>query len=753
MSDDMSQFMGVFLDEVTEQLELLERDILVLEQDASEHLLQEIFRAAHTLKGSSRAMGFTAMGELTHAMEDIFDRLRHETISVSRELIDALFDGLDSLKAMKEEIASVGTTGVESSKQTARLRSVLLADLESSVEALSESDCVRAKTGSGSGETFCALTETQQDAIQAARSAGCKMFHIRVTLAPDCIMKSVRALMVLQALEQVGSVLALSPDEEALENEDFESAFELLIASEAAGDTLQRTAGGVTEIRDAICKEWPLSPASAPDKERAASSCRRSIIGNEPVMSIEERVINAGPQARGMPPEEVQKLAIDTRTAVQSQTVRVDVARLDNLLNLVGELVIDRTRIAQLVGQFEGRFAACELIENLQETAGHIARITNELQAEIMRARMLPIDNVFSRFPRMMRDLAQKLEKELNFAVEGGETELDRSVIEVIGDPLIHMLRNSIDHGIESPLDRENAGKPRVGNVRLRARHEENHIVIEIQDDGRGIDPNRLRKSAVRKGLIAQEAAARLTDKEAMNLIFAAGFSTVDTVSEISGRGVGMDIVKSNLERLGATIDIQSTPGAGSIFTIKLPLTLAIIRALLVRVSGNVYALPLVSVVETLKIVEQDLHAINHREVVLQRGRTLPVIRLRDMFYLGAAVTSMEDTRMDKQRANRQRDNHSSIDAGMSARSETAPTPAEHHYLVVVGLAHKQVGLIVDSLIGEQEVVIKSLGKFIGDIQGISGATIMGDGRVALIVDVNGIIQIALAEKGKAYAA
>lgn len=782
MNEDMSQYMGVFLDEANEQLELLEQDILKLEQEPSQELLQEIFRAAHTLKGSSRAMGFTSMGELTHAMEDVFDKLRQDALTVNGELIDALFSGLDMLKVMKDEIAAVGNSDVDSALQTARLRAVLTGDAPPAAaapvsvpapppaKAAAAAPSLPEVPAPAQAVTFkSVLTASEMMAFQEAKASGWEVYCLIVSIAPDCVMKSVRALMTLQAIERVGSVLATTPGEEAIENEEFESSFEVLVATGQSAGVLYAAAKGVTEITEVLMQPWaieaaklyPITPAAAPPQPKTAPE--EAAAAAEAVRAAEdERKLDAGPEARGKPHDEVQRIATDKKgqsnATQQGQTVRVDVTRLDKLLNLVGELVIDRTRIAQLGGQFERQFEFNDMVENLNETAAHIGRITDELQEEIMKARMLPIDNVFNRFPRMIRDLAQKLEKEINFVVEGKETELDRSVIEIIGDPLIHMLRNSVDHGIEMPDEREKAGKPRCGTVRLCARHEENHIVIEIHDDGGGIDPDKMRANAVKKGLMAQDVANRMTDRDAINLIFASGFSTAAVVSDVSGRGVGMDIVKSNLQKLGAQIDIDSKVGRGSTFRVKLPLTLAIIRGLLVIVRGCVYVLPLTSVVETIKVQTGSVHVVNHREVIVQRGNTLPIVRLRNVFHLEAETTPAERT-LAKEIRKPRRGKKGAVKAEELVEAEEAvvashnESNAEALYLVVVGLAEKQVGLVVDSLIGEQEIVIKTLGKFIGDIKGISGATILGDGRVALIVDVNGLVNIAIDEKGNAYAA
>ncbi len=751
MNEDMAQFLGVFLDEANEQMELLENDILQLEQGPSQQLLQRIFRAAHTLKGSSRAMNFTPMGELTHAMEDVFDKLRQDTLTVNSALIDALFVGLDALKVMKDEIAETGAVTLDTTMQTARLRAALNGAAPAVTAAapqqktIQDTDATEAPANAADTGFHLALPPNQQNALETALEMGMKVYGIRAKVVGDCIMKSVRALMTLQSLERVGSILATWPDEEALDNEQFDLAFEVLLATEQELDAIRAAVESVNEVSVGLIANWPLEQGA-----RYRVSEAGSVTDADAIQNADNAAQNGTPPAtptpderRSGPEERRQKVEDKKAPPAQAATVRVDVARLDKLLNLVGELVIDRTRIAQLGTQFEQTFRSSELTENLNETAAHIGRITDELQEEIMKARMLPVDSVFSRFPRMIRDLSQKLEKEVNFVMEGKETELDRSVIEVIGDPLIHMLRNSVDHGIEMPADRTAAGKAAAGTVWLRARHEENHIVIEIEDDGAGIDPEKLRANAIKKNVLTPEAAARLTDREAINLIFDSGFSTAKVVSDVSGRGVGMDIVKSNLEKLGATVEIDSTVGKGSRFTVKLPLTLAIIRGLLVNVHGGVYALPLSAVVETLKISRDEIHVINHCEVISQRGRTLPIVRMRNVFPTrqspppSRALARVEGTQNAEGAAQPARQTSLAV-----ARAQKK---AESLYLVVVGVAEKQIGLVVDSLIGEQEVVIKTLGKFIGEIKGISGATILGDGRVALIADINGLAQCAAA--------
>jgi len=699
-NEDMQQYLSVFLDEATEHIEKLEQSILSLEHSCTSDLLQEIFRSAHTLKGASRAMGFGSMGELTHAMEDIFDRLRRGELVVTHEIVDALFEAIDLLKSLKEEIANDGVDQTDTTEIVKLLRGLL--DPSPSSPRVAKSATVRT-------EDPIPLTQTERIAISDAISTGAMIYNIKVELDKDCIMKSVRALMTLQKLESIGALIHVSPSEQALENEDFECSFEILFTTDKSAEEIQAAITGISEISSVHVA--PYQPT-----EETPPSAQPSNTVPLPVPS---------PDAEPSAVEDKPQKTVDAESSKEvrktsnhaAQTVRVDVGRLDNLLNLVGELVIDQTRINQLVSQLHSPQDE-DIKELLQEVASHFERITEEMQQQIMKARMLPIDHVFNRFPRMMRDLSQKLNKEIDFVIWGGETELDRSVIEVIGDPLIHILRNCVDHGIESMEQREAAGKPRCGTVRLGARHEENYIVIEIEDDGAGIDIAKVKSHAIRKGLITSEIAARMSDRDATILIFHSGLSTADQVSDISGRGVGMDIVRNNLIRFGAIIDVDSRPGKGTRFTIKLPLTLAIIRGLLVRVVSGVYVIPLASVIETNKIDCDAVHVINGQEVIMQRGMALPLLHLDNLYY------SERETSMERQTST---------------------------YIVVVGSAERKVGLVVDSMLGEQEIVIKSLGKYVGDIPGVSGATILGDGRIALIVDVNGLIAIAHEEKVKTY--
>jgi two-component system chemotaxis sensor kinase CheA len=674
---DMSQYLGIFLDEGREQLGLLEANILKMERgDHSAEILQILFRAAHTLKGSSRAMGFLTIGDLTHEMENVLDDLREGKLGVATPIVDALLDCLDALTALIASVAAQGTdthaTGKDIPALVARLHSLRTGHAEAPPRAAPPGSAPPAPPVS------LPVSPYEQASINEARAAGLTVYHVAVVLHPDCLMKSVRVFMVLGALEPLGAVLVASPKEDDLEAENFDQAFDLLLASEAPQAGIEQALAAVSELESVAVRPW------TPGRDEAAEAAPPSSLIPDPSSLF-----------RGAP-------------AAPAQTIRVDVPRLDSLLNLIGELVIDRTQIARIGGDLQARYGQDELVGQLIEVTHRVARITAELQDEIMKTRLLPIDGVFQRMPRMVRDLAQKTGKEVDFRMHGGETELDRSVLEVLGDPLIHLLRNSVDHGVETPDDRAAAGKPRRGTVTLSARHEENHIVIEIVDDGTGIDPVQIKAAAVRKGLITPAAADGMGDRDALGLIFASGFSTAKQVSDISGRGVGMDIVRSNLEKIGGRILIESKVGQGTQFTIHLPLTLAIVRALLVQAGGGAYVLPLSSIVEMLRLGDGNSDitrsTVGGQAVMVLRGRTVPLASLADVLCGDRRATLPE---------------------------RIAPGA----YVVVVGWAEKQIGLCVDALAGEQEVVIKSLGTLLGDIPGFSGATILGDGRIALIVD------------------
>lgn len=694
---DMSQYLALFLQEGEEQLEILEQELIKLEQDPSSERMQIIFRAAHTLKGSSRAMDFQSMAELTHEMESVLDALRSNQLQINTDIVNALFRCLDCLSEMKEQIAAGNKESISDATLVADLQTIYQGGAAGGSTVVTSPAIETPQTGL----FFEPLAPELEDALAATTDT--QIFVGSFRLVDDCVMKFVRVFMITSLIEEHGELFACAPSREDLEEELFEQDFRLFFSLKSPLEEFQKSVGAIGDLA-----WWDVSPweegKALPTPPVSESTPATQEAGSTPEPEKPLPILQRPAQE---PSEKAPAPANDSGKKPDSgQTVRVDVSRLDNLMNLVGELVIDRTRIAQLGADLSAKYEdAC--IDALAETVGHIARITSDLQDQIMKARMMPIETVFNRFPRVIRDLAQKLDKDVKLEMLGGETELDRSVIEVIGDPLLHVLRNSLDHGLETPDAREAAGKPRQGTVTISARHQENHIVIEIVDDGRGIDVERVKAKAISNGLTTAEAADRLSEKEILQFIFASGVSTAAEVSEVSGRGVGMDIVRSNLQRLGGIIDLETNLGVGTKFTFRLPLTLAIIRGLLVQILQTVYVVPLGSVVETLLVEESSIQKVNKQEVIVIRGVTTPLIRLKSVF----SGQRPADNEKDKEL-----------------------------YVVIVGLAEQRVGLVVDRLIGEQEVVIKSLSRYCGDVPGVSGATILGDGNVALIMDVNTLI-------------
>ena len=644
-NSDMSQYIGVFLDEAQEQLELFENHIIGLERSENPDAeLQILFRTAHTLKGSSKAMGFSAIGDLTHELENVLDALRSHEMSLSSEVVDALLEGMDLLKGL---VASIANDGEERGDSDRQLRLI---------------------------EELTKLRDHQTETtpkINALRTVGPKSSAMQITirLVDACPMKGIRATIILSNLERFGTVISTSPSIAELQEDQFDNEFVVDLETECTVD--------------------------------GAQAALATMIDVESVEIVDNRAVQVEPVAA---PEVVPSAA----TQNASSTVRVDIARLDKLLNLVGELVTDRTQLITMATSLLTRHSDDDQISELVERIHRIGAVTAELQEEVMKSRMLPINGVFQRMPRMVRDLAQKTGKDLDLEIFGGETELDRSVLEILGDPLIHLLRNAVDHGIEEPQERIASGKPMRGRVTISARHERSQIVIEIEDDGRGIDPASLRKSAIAKGIITESSAETMTDRESIQLIFAPGFTTAKQLSDISGRGVGMDIVRSNIERIGGRIAIESKIGTGSRFQIFLPLTLAIVRAVLVESHGQIYAIPLTFVTEMVTL-KHDSHdstqcSAGGQAALMLRGKSLPLACFADV--LDGDVMAVQPDRV-----------------------------SQNSYAVVVRHRDGEAALSVDALLGEMEVVIKPLGSILRDIPGISGASILGDGRVALVVD------------------
>lgn len=670
--DASGEDLKVFLAEGEELLALLDANVLTLEKGGRDQVvLQEIFRAAHTLKGSSAAIGHQRMANLTHLMESVLDKLRKGEIEPTTEIVDLLLECLDALRVLQEEVATLEQSGEDFTPLIRRL--AVVASLPPLATA-AQGEAVPPVE-----DLSLPLSEAEEDRVRELLSQGKTIYAVGAAIDPSCPLSSARCLQVVMELSTLGEVIAIKPTLSEIETLEAQYQVRGLVSTTEEPQSIKYAINSLGDVASVQVHQYQADPSAA----TVAAGQADPTIG--------------GPDAtRGA-----------TRRA--SQTVRIDVERLDKLMNLVGELVIDRTRLARLSSEMEGRLGHDELAGQLGETSLHIARLTDELQQEIMKSRMVPVESVFARFPRMVRDLAQKVGKKVEFTVEGQDTELDRSVIQEIGDPLIHLLRNSVDHGVESPEQRLAAGKPEVGTVRLSAYHEESHIVIVVEDDGRGIDVERVKSAAVARGIVAPERAEHLSESEALNLIFSSGLSTAERVSDLSGRGVGMDIVRTNIEKLGGTITLTTRPGKGSRFAIQLPITLAIVPALLVGLGRAVYAIPLTSVSETLRVDADRVKSICATGAIQIRGRVLPLLSLRSVF-------------------------------GQAGEWERA----KRLLVVSVRFGGHEVGLVVDSLLGQQEVVVKSLGGYLGEVRGVSGATILGDGRVGLIVDVPTLVDLAI---------
>ena len=695
---DTNQYMEMFLEESREHLQSLNDGLLALENDPEEvSVVNDIFRNAHTIKGMSATMGFTKIAELTHDMENVFDLLRKEQMKVNPDIMDTLFKTIDSLEQMIESVGSGGPEDVVDITSFASKLSAL-----ASGKSISEAEPAPAPAAEAAPAAAAApaagasieYSDTDKDVILEAANGGMHVYHIKVTLATGCVLKSARTYMVMNSLDQIGEVVKSVPPAEDLEQEKFDQSFDVVVVTDSEMKSIEDTLLSISEVdtvemTDAVeeIKQLEAPAAAAAPAEAAAPAA-----SNVPATTVP-----TAPAAKSAAPP-AKKPAADAKKLKGGQSVRVDIEKLDTLLNLMGELVINKVRLEQI--------GITHRLTELTETLEQMDRVTTDLQTVVMKVRMVPVGQVFNRFPRMVRDLAKELNKELNLTVEGEETELDRTVIDEIGDPIMHLLRNSLDHGLEHPDEREAKGKPRIGEVGLIARHEGNNVVIMVTDDGKGIDADVIRRKAVEKGMISQEEADSLDDADAVRLIFLPGFSTAEQITDVSGRGVGMDVVRSKIETLGGHVDVETKIDEGSVFKIKLPLTLAIIQALLVKVQEEMYAIPLGSIDSTINITQEDIKTVRNKEVIVLRGQIIPIIRLGDV--------------LNVPRVN-EKDN-------------------DDIFVVVVHIGERKAGIVVDNLIGQQEIVIKTLGKLLAGLKVISGATVLGDGRVAMILDVSALM-------------
>jgi two-component system, chemotaxis family, sensor kinase CheA len=651
----------LFLQEADEQLQLLDEDIVRLEKEAENpDLMQGIFRAAHTLKGSSAMVGHHRLSELAHAMENVLDNIRKKILPISPQIIDALLNGLDMMKVLRKEMVSPEASSTDITGAVAELNALINGGEKSGIASANQFETL-------------ILDGTTKARIEAANQEGKHVYHIKIKFKAKSSWVSVRCFQIIRRLSPIADIIMSLPSQEDIEKGNATTSLELVVAGNKGKEDIKKVLSSVDEIKSIEVKNY-----KAEEK-------------------VPEVVITTTTESLASRTEEIRS----------SQTVRVDISRLDTLMEQVGELVINRNQIGQIGKTLEKKYQEDEEIHGLVASVSQIAKIISMLQQSVMSIRLLPIDIVFNTLPRMVRDLARKENKKIAFHIEGQETEVDRSVIEHLRDPLVHLLRNAVDHGIESPEERTALGKPEVGTVKLSAFHEHDNIVIKLEDDGRGMNPRELCEAAVKKGLLSAEDASKLTDTEIINLVFAPGFSTAKKVTELSGRGVGLDVVKTNIEALSGSVYAESITGRGTTFTLRLPLTLAIIPALLVSVGQTVCAIPLSSIVEISKLEVKDVRTIRGKKVALFRGNVLPLLCLSDVFCWGEVAT-----------------NNSDIVCA-----------------VVVKYSGTQVGITVDALLEQQELVVKSIDQFISNNNGITGASILGDGRVVLILDTASLIK------------
>ena len=692
---DTNQYMEMFLDESHEHLQSLNEGLLSLEENAEDvSVVNEIFRNAHTLKGMSATMGYNKIAELTHEMEDVLDLIRKEQLKLDEDIIDTLFKCLDSLEQMINSVADgesedvVDVTDLVATLSAISKGESTPAPAAAKAEAPAAAAPATASAAPASKSTLD-LNDVDRDILRQAKEGGLLGIHVQITLAQTCLLKSARSYMVMNALDELGDVIKSVPSAEDLEQEKFDHTFDILVVTGADMKTVEDAMETISEIDKVALELVDPDQATAP---QAAAPATEKAAPAAPIAAPAAAVSAPKPASKSAPAK-----AAPPKKNHQSQSVRVDIDKLDTLMNLMGELVINKVRLEQ-IGQ-------THRLAELTETLEQMDRVTTDLQNIVMKVRMVPVSAVFNRFPRMVRDISKELNKEINLTIEGEETELDRTVIDEIGDPIMHLLRNSLDHGVEHPDDREAKGKPRTGEVGLIARHEGNNVVIMVTDDGAGINADIIRKKAVEKGMISQEDADKLDDADAVRLVFLPGFSTAEKITDISGRGVGMDVVRSKIESLSGHVDVETKIDEGSIFKIKLPLTLAIIQAMLVKVQQEMYAIPLGSIDSTINIQPTDIKTVRNKEVIVLRGEIIPIIRMEETLQ----VPHVKDS--------------------------------DEIFVVVVHAGEAKAGIVVDNLIGQQEIVIKTLGNLFAGLKMFSGATVLGDGRVALILDVATMMQ------------
>jgi two-component system chemotaxis sensor kinase CheA len=706
--DISEEELPIFLAEADEHLQVLDDVLIRLERESSNsELVQTVFRSAHTIKGMSGMIGHQRMTNLTHALETVLDGVRKNSIQITNQLINICLDAVDHLRLLRDEVSTSQTCDLDIDQ--------IVLSLKDFSEDIKQETLQEVAIGNGAENITGALPENKNllkkkiknliEAINTEVSTPVlqgRTFQIQAKIDSASVASAARAFQLMMALQDLGEIQSMTPSQAQIETATSVSNFTAVVAATQSFEKISAALTMISEIDEISIdgtvvmsnglmvsgrpqKNVSDDQSSRPEKNEGGLSLPTQ---SPPSLSVSERR-KASPFGR--------------RSA--DMTIRTNVERLDNLMNLVGELITDRNQMKQIFNRFT---RLNNNFDKIAETITHLGRITDQLQEEVMHIRMLPISSTFGKFPRMVHDMSQKVGKQIDLTIRGEETEMDRSMLEEINDPLIHLIRNSVDHGIESPEERLAAGKPERGSITLTARHEQGRIILTVEDDGGGIDGEKLRKSAVQKGLISAEEAAALTEEQSIDLMFMAGLSTAKKVSDISGRGVGLDIVSTNIQHVNGSLQVETQLGHGTQFKIVLPLTLAIVPALLVRVHQSTFAIPLVMITETLRLEHTEIKQVYQKPVTVLRKSVLSLMHLSDILNLSQS---------DEQR--------------------------KYIFAVVVQSGKQRVGLIVDSLVGEEDVVVKPLGAFIGDIPGISSAAILSEGQVALIVDVFGLFKLA----------
>lgn len=695
---DVTQYLEIFLDETKEHLQSLSDQFMILEQEPDNmDTINEIFRSAHTLKGMAGTMGYKRMQTLTHDMENVFSEVRNNTIKVDSAMVDLLFQCLDALEEYTENIQNTGDEGTNDNEHLIKALNDYLAKnsgdgasqpaKEEKKEPAKEEPKQEAGADAGKEKwREIKLGDTEISVMTEAKKQGKKCLGVTVYVQESCILKAARAFLVYKALEELGDMIVSVPSAQDIEDERFDFDFSVIILTDADAETVKKAVLNVSEIEAAYVGEVELAqPQEAAQPAKAAEAQPKA----------EEQPKQAVPAA---PAKAADKKPISK--PIVNRTVRVDIEKLDVLMNLVSELIIAKNSLVSTSSQ-EGILTNNTFNEQIE----YLESVTTNLHESVMKVRMVPIETVVQKFPKMIRDLSKKLDKKMQLIMSGEETELDRTVVDEIGDPLMHLLRNSADHGLESAEVRKERGKPEVGSIFLDAYQDGNNVIIEVRDDGNGIDVEAVKQKAIERGTITPEQAENMADKDVIALLFLPSFSTAKKVSDVSGRGVGLDVVKSKIESLSGEVEVKTKLGEGSTFIIRLPLTLAIIQALMVEVGGEKYAIPLGSI-QTIEDVEPaEIKYVQAKEVINLRGTVIPLIRLNEVL-----------------------DN------------ESTKKPDENLLVIIVKKGDKLAGLVVDELMGQQEIVIKSLGNYINKNKIISGATILGDGEIALILDTNALL-------------